>query len=328
MKSIFLLFGVIAVSTLGLFAQSFKATGELSSFDHEGEDRGFVLYVPEALKDSEEKYPLVLCLHGGGGNAETMSKAGWSELADKRRFMVVYPEGLNGHWNDGRNVRKHAAQNAVTDDVDFLVQLLDYLLETQPVDPARVYVVGISNGGFMTQRLAVEHTKRFAAVAMQIASLPDTYLKGPLKFEPTALLSVLFMNGTEDPFMPYEGGKMTPNLLPHLVDSETFDFGQGQGHSIPTLDAVHLWVTKNQLSIDRSVITELPDKDPTDGCRVEHQIWSDEGILVTVELYRIVGGGHTIPGGTQYLPERIIGPVCHDINGIEVTWDFFESKRR
>ncbi len=315
---------VFALNSITLMAQSFRPTGELTSFNHDGTERSYRLHVPGV--DYEKRIPLVLCLHGGGSDAATMSKAGWSELADEEGFMVVYPEGLNGHWNDGRNVRKHAAQNAVTDDVDFLMQMLDHLIETQPVDPSRVYAVGISNGGFMTQRLAVEHTERFAAVAIQIASLPDTYLEGPLKFEPSAPLSVLFMNGTEDPFMPYEGGKLTPNMAPQLIDSESFDFGQGS--SIPTLEAALLWVSNNKLPKNGSVITKVPDKDTEDGCNIEHQVWAKESSSIAVELYKVIGGGHTIPGGTQYLPERIIGKVCRDINGIEVTWSFFKSRRR
>ncbi|MDF1656882.1 MAG: PHB depolymerase family esterase [Verrucomicrobiales bacterium] len=306
-------------------AQTASPTGLKKSFDHSGAVRNYRIHLPKAVKDSKTKVPIVICLHGGGSDAATMSKAGWSELADRRGFIVVYPEGLNGHWNDGRNVRKHTAQNAVTNDVDFLLQLLDELIEKEPVDPTRVYVVGISNGGFMTQRLAVEQTERFAAVAIQIASLPDTYLEGPLKFEPTAPLSVLFMNGTEDPFMPYEGGKLTPNMAPRLIDSESFDFGQGT--AIHTELAMELWTKHNNLQPE-AVISILPDKDPDDGCEIHHSRWSNDDDTLAVELYKIEGGGHTIPGGTQYLPERIIGKVCGDINGIEVTWDFFESKRR
>lgn len=306
-------------------AQSFRPTGELRSFDHGESERSYRLHVPESLDDSNEKVPVVFCLHGGGSNAKTMSKAGWSELADKQGFIVVYPEGLNGHWNDGRDVRKHAAQDEVTDDVDFLMQLLDFLIDNEAIDASRVYVVGNSNGGFMTQRLAVEHTERLAAVAVQIASLPGTYLNGPVKFKPSAPLSILFMNGTEDPFMPYEGGDLTPNMTPQLIESESFDFGQGT--AISTKSAVGLWTNHNQLSSD-PVVSVIPDKDLEDGCVVQRSRWSNEDGSLTVELYRIEGGGHTIPGGSQYLPERIIGKVCRDIDGIEVTWDFFASKRR
>lgn len=325
-KHLFLMLLTSALFAGGSQAQSFQPTGTVHTFDLNGVQRSYRLHIPTSLTDRGDKHPLVMCLHGGGSDAAMMSKAGWSELADKDGFLVVYPEGLNGRWNDGRKVRKHAEQDAVTDDVDFLIQLLDHLIQEEPVDSSQVYLVGISNGGFMTQRLAVEHTGKFAAVALKIASLQESYVKGPLKFEPKAPISVLFMNGTEDPFMPYEGGKLTPNMTPRLVDSATFDFGQGS--AIPTMDAVHRWVIENQLAVEEVVVKTLPDKNPNDGCQVHHHRWANEDESIVVELYKIEGGGHTIPGGTQYLPERIIGPVCHDMNGIKVTWDFFRSKRR
>ncbi|MDF1824754.1 MAG: PHB depolymerase family esterase [Verrucomicrobiales bacterium] len=308
------------------FGQSIRPTGTEKSFDHNGTTRSYRIHLPRSLADSEAKTPLVICLHGGGSDAATISKSGWTTLADKESFIIVYPEGLNRHWNDGRQVKKHAAQNAVIDDVDFLMNLLNEISETHPVDTSRIYVLGLSNGGFMTQRLAIEHTERFAAISVQIASLPSTYIDGPLEFSPKAPLSVLFMNGTEDTFMPYEGGKLTPNMTPRLIKSETHDFGQGS--ATPVTEAVALWVEHNQLDIEACQITELPDLDVADGCRIIHHRWGDKEKNIAIELYEVRGGGHTIPGGAQYLPARIIGPVCRDLSGIEATWEFFESKRR
>ncbi|MDF1739064.1 MAG: PHB depolymerase family esterase [Verrucomicrobiales bacterium] len=306
--------------------QSAAPTGIESRIEHGKVRRSFRIHVPSAVAESDRKVPLVICLHGGGSDAAAISKSGWTPLADRESFIAVYPEGLNGRWNDGRTVQKYIQQDAVTDDVDFIIQLLEQLIVDYPVDPSRVYLLGLSNGGFMTQRLANEHTGKFGAVAVQIASLPTAYLTGALKFSPQSPLSVLFMCGTEDLFMPYEGGKLTPNFTPKLVSSKTFDFGQDS--AIPVVDAVDLWVKHNRLDSSAPHITKLPDKDPHDDCHVIHHHWKSEGSSTSVELYEIVGGGHTIPGGAQYLPERIIGRVCHDINGIEATWKFFETKKR
>lgn len=316
----------IALFAASGFGQSTHPTGVEKNLDHDGVTRSYRIHLPEALADSGNEVPLVLCLHGGGSNASTMSKSGWTTLADEESFIIVYPEGLNGHWNDGRGVKKHAAQNAVTDDVDFIITVLDEITEKHPVDESRIYLLGLSNGGFMTQRLANEHTARFAAISVQIATLPSTYLDGTLTFSPQAPLPVMFMNGTEDTFMPYEGGKLTPNMTPRLIDSTTFDFGQGS--AIPTDAAVALWVDHNELDPDTVKMTELPDKNTEDGCRIVHHRWGSESSDLAVELFEVKGGGHTVPGGAQYLPERIIGPVCRDIDGIEATWNFFKSKRR
>jgi polyhydroxybutyrate depolymerase len=69
---------------------------------------------------------------------------------------------------------------------------------------------------------------------------------------------------------------------------------------------------------------ELPDKDPNDGCRVKKLTHAKGKHGTEVVLYRIDGGGHTWPNGLQYLPKKIIGKVCRDINGTEVIWEFFK----
>lgn len=322
----FLCFCLLLSPCFSTEAQSTRPTGVELRFSHDGVDRIYRYFTPADLKESENPSPLVVCLHGGGTDAATLSKSGWSTVASRENFRVIYPEGLNGRWNDGRIVRKHREQDEVTDDVDFLIQLIQHLISTEPIDPERIYVTGLSNGGFMTQRLANEHTALFAAAAVQIATLPSAYRRGDLSFSPKAPLSVLFMNGTADPFMPYHGGKLTPNLFPHRIDSRTFDFGQDS--AISTDEAVGLWIKHNKLNESEVLTKTLPDQDPDDGCKVIHKSWKSTSSPLSVELYRIEGGGHTSPGGFQYLPKPVIGPVCMDINGIETIWNFFERNSR
>ena len=89
------------MTILGARGQGVPPTGTEQTFDHGEQKRSYRIYLPTVVENSETKVPLVFSLHGGGGNAATMSKAGWSELAEERGFLVVYPEGLNGHWIDG-----------------------------------------------------------------------------------------------------------------------------------------------------------------------------------------------------------------------------------
>jgi len=72
-------------------------------------------------------------------------------------------------------------------------------------------------------------------------------------------------------------------------------------------------------------ITQLPDKDPSDGTKVRKEIYGGCRDGVEVVLYAIEGGGHTWPGGLQYLPESIIGRTSRDFNASEVIWQFFEE---
>ncbi len=73
---------------------------------------------------------------------------------------------------------------------------------------------------------------------------------------------------------------------------------------------------------------KLPDKNTDDGSHIERTLWTGGTDGTTVALYRVVGGGHNIPGAWQYLPERIIGKTNRDIDGLETIWKFFEQHGR
>ena len=309
--------GVIGIASV--VAQRRAATGTRQSMMHGGRERHYRIHVPRQI-DKTSPVPLVFCFHGGGGTAEVASRMGFSPLAKQEGFLVVYPEGLNRHWNDGRNSNKFAEQDAEVDDVAFVLALLKRLQREFRIDTDRVYATGASNGGFFCNRLAIEASDKFAAVAVMIATLPKPFEQ---HFKPQRPVSVLFMNGTADPFVPYGGDPVTPNFTPRLIDSKTRDFGRGAGSS--TDEAVKLWLNHNGLDGKKPTIERLPDKDPRDGCRVERRSWSGGKSGSRMVLYRIEGGGHTIPGGTQYLPERIIGRTCRDFDGLQAIWQFFKG---
>jgi polyhydroxybutyrate depolymerase len=307
-------------------AQQRRATGERHSFSHEGEERAYRIHVPEKIADSDGKIPLVICFHGGGGNAEIASRMGWTPLADEEGFIVVYPEGLNRHWNDGRLSKKFAEQDAKTNDVAFVLALLEKLKNEHPIDPDRVFVSGASNGGFFSQRMAIEAADQVAAAGVIIATMPKPFIDGSKPAEPSRPVSVLIMNGTADPFVPYEGGPITPNFFPNLRRGKDRDYGRGECSS--TDDAVDFWLRRNGLEKTEPEKTVLPDKAPKDGCKVEKTVWTGGKAGTSVVLYKVIGGGHTIPGGAQYLGEKIIGKTCRDFDGIRAVWKFFKAHPR
>lgn len=92
-----------------------NATGVRHSFQHQGKERAYRIHVPSSY-EGKSPVPLLFCFHGGGGNAEIGSAMGFTPLSEKEGFIVVYPEGLNKHWNDGRNSPKYSEQDAETDD--------------------------------------------------------------------------------------------------------------------------------------------------------------------------------------------------------------------
>ena len=311
------------ICSCSVSAQLQRATGERKSITHDGRERAYRIHVPKSAQSSKKRVTLVFCFHGGGGNAEQASKMGWTRIADREGFIVVYPEGLNRHWNDGRESRKFAEQDAKIDDVAFVLKLLDHIEKEYRIDPSRIYVTGASNGGFFSQRMAIEGSDRFAAAGILIATMPKPFVTGKKKFSPAEPISILMMNGTEDPFVPYQGGPITPNFTPRLAVRPGRRNDRGECSS--TGKAVELWLAHNGLSQTKPVIETLPDKDPGDGCRVEKSTWSGGKNGTSVVLYRVEGGGHTWPGGSQYLPERIIGKTCRDFDGLPAIWEFFKA---
>ena len=117
-------------------------------------------YVPPQLRGREEKVPLVFYLHGiGCVPLYGAEQSGWHDIADREGFIVVYPKpAVNKMWNVWDDP-------SLPSDHAFLLALLEYLKDTYPIDPTRVYVTGFSMGGMMTHSLACAYPELFAAAA-------------------------------------------------------------------------------------------------------------------------------------------------------------------
>jgi polyhydroxybutyrate depolymerase len=123
-----------------------------------GGARSYRLHQPPPVR-TPERVPLVLVLHGASGNARRVEvRYHWDSLSDRDGFFVVYPQGVGDQWNA-------ALDPAGVDDVRFLGALIDHLVRTFPIDPRRVYVAGMSNGGAMTYRIGCSLSNRIAAIA-------------------------------------------------------------------------------------------------------------------------------------------------------------------
>lgn len=200
----FLLLLVIA----GLPSPGFAAAADAvqrMSLQHDGDARSYVVRVAPGLTQTRRRVPLVLILHGGGGNAEiTERMTGFTTKAEKEGFIVVYPEGSSRFkdklltWNAG-HCCGYALNNKV-DDVGFISALIDKLVRDYPVDPKRIYATGISNGGMMSHRLGIELPHKLAAIASVVGAL-----FGDEKM-PAQPVSALMINGMLDQSVPYQGG--------------------------------------------------------------------------------------------------------------------------
>lgn len=273
----------------------------------EGVDREVLFYVPYPLPD--EGVPVVFMLHGGGGTAErameTTTERRWNELAFKEKFIVVYPTGWNRHWNDCRaDIENHMTDR---DDVEFMLYLLEWLGGNYPIDTSQIFAAGHSNGGMMAMRLGLEAPEVFAAVFSN---------NGPLAAEsecstPEISVPVMFLAGTADPLIPYEGGYVGLG-------------GEQLGAILSAEDTVSTWLTINDI-VSSPVVKDLPDKSPEDGSTVTRLIYKGEA--ASVWFYRVNGGGHAWPGEESFslLEQQTNGNKNHDVNAADLAWEFFQN---
>jgi polyhydroxybutyrate depolymerase len=241
--------------------------------------------------------PLIVALHGGGGNGAQLARtSGLLEAAAARGASIVFPDGLDNNWGDGRG-------RGSVNDIAFLESIAAALVSRGAVDPSRVSVTGISNGGMMSLVLACQ-SDGFRAAAAIVASLPEgtaCRLRRPK--------ALLLMNGTADRIVPYDGGNVGI-------------FGR-RGSVIGTRQTLRIFAQNNQCD-DRPSEQALQDRNRRDGSTVAVVRW--KGCAAPVQLYRVDGGGHTLPGSAGR-ERRITGSVNRDINGAAVIVDFLLSRR-
>jgi polyhydroxybutyrate depolymerase len=280
------------------------------SFTWDGLKRTYGIHVPPSFGKTGPM-PLVIALHGGGGTGEKMEKltlGGLNRLSDREGFVVVYPDGIEEHWNDGREKVKYRAHREKIDDVGFLSALIDHLAAGGNIDKKRVYVTGISNGAMMSNRLACELTGRIRAIAPVAGNMP--YDLAP-RCSPSRPIPVLMISGTQDPMMPWTGGEA------HFLRLKF-----GKVLSVP--ETIKFWVAHNRCA-PAPAVTREPDKNPQDGTRVRKETYAGCETGTEVILYTVEGGGHTWPKGYRYLPEGLIGKTSEDIDANELIWSFFKK---
>ncbi len=274
-----------------------------------GLTRIFRLYVPRGLAKGA---PLVVVMHGSGLNGAQMrveTGYGFDRLADERGFAVVYPNAYEGYWNACNIVGGGGADGRDVDDVEFLVALADKLVGDIGVDPARVFATGISRGGFMAFRLALEAPTRLRAIAAVSANVP-TPENFKCKPAGNGTSSVMIMNGTEDPLVPFDGGEV--NLLGLFFRNGPVLSSRESGQYFAGLNNIAGAPATNETRA-------------ADGVRVERVLWRNDA-KAEVELVAVHGGGHGIPQPHRRAP-RLLGPSPTEPNGPEVIWAFFERQR-
>jgi polyhydroxybutyrate depolymerase len=272
----------------------------------DGLERSYLLLCPSGAAGPR---PLVLVFHGGGGHARQMERySRFSDLAAKEKFVVAYPEGVGGNWNDGRGVRAIRAQRENVDDVKFVRAVVDDIARHCPIDRARVFATGISNGAFISHRLAAEASDLVAGIAPVVGGMSPATAES---FAPRFPVSILIIQGDSDPLIPFAGGGVAANL------------GPPRGTVVSTPAALAKYVARNG-NPGKPVVT-IEDNDPDDGTTVEVQKYPDGPGGVKTELYLVKGGGHCWPGRPAYLPQRTIGVASQEFSATDLVWQFFRT---
>jgi polyhydroxybutyrate depolymerase len=277
---------LILSSTLLLPAKA-QTTVE-GSFVWDGIERTYRLYIP-AIYDPAAAVPLLFNLHGyGSNNLEQEVYGDFRPIADTAGFIIVHPNGAvdftgNRSWN--------TFGFTSVDDVGFLSALIDTISSSYNIDPERIYSTGMSNGGFMSYDLACFLSDRIAAVASVTGSM---ILSRFDICDPQHPMPVMQIHGTADATVPYNG-----NLLFAHIDT-----------------LVNYWVNFNNCNPIPEII-EVPDIDPDDGCTAEQHIFNDGENGSSVELFKVLGGGHSWPGAPVNL-----NVTNMDFSASEEIWRF------
>jgi len=275
-----------------------------------GYERVYRVYVPAAL-DKTGKYPLLLILHGGGGDGigmRVLTGHCFEHRADARGAIIAYPDGLEKNWNDYRADPSRKAQRENIDDAAFLEAVVAEISAKYPVDPARVYAAGISNGAMMSYTLACRAAGTFAAVAAVAGSVPENL---PPACSPGRPVPVMMINGTEDSLVHWSGGEVTG------------PFGRRKfGRVLPVEKTRDFWLEKDKC--DRAKVAAFKkDESAKDGTSLERETYASCAGGAAVDFVKVVGGGHTWPGGAQYLPRFVIGRTSDEMAASDEIWDFF-----
>ena len=282
---------------------------------HDGRDRFYQLYLPKSY-DSSEAFSLVMYLHGGGGSMNGAFNNKLDGYAEKYHFILVVPAGTGPGakrflgWRSGKiwqsdgsfqELTKYATQNNI-DDVGYLSTVLDDVATKLNINPNKVFVTGISNGGAMSYRLACEMPEKITAIAAVASAGYD------LKCTPKKPVPVMHIHGKSDPSTLFYGGRGKNPF--------GFPYGKLSEFSNPSAKTmIEKWQVINQCSNSSKQIYQKGQAQclESDACKKLVVFCFDESM------------GHTWPSGEQYFSPRRIGQVTYDISFDQI-WGFFAKQ--
>ncbi|MEP6623159.1 MAG: PHB depolymerase family esterase [Acidimicrobiia bacterium] len=275
----------------------------------DGRTRTYRVHVPPRI-DSSALVPVVLALHGGvGSGAQFERNSGFDALADRNRFVVVYPDGIpiggasvfaRGRvWNGGKCCGPAATGDV--DDVTFLTRVIDSVRGRFHGDPRRVFVTGHSNGAIMAYRLACERADRIAAIGVQAGTLEIPTCS------PSRPVSVLHIHGTADRNIPIGGGR---------------GIGMSGTDFFPPQQAVEILAGADRCPARPTVRVDAENSD------VSTRTWSPCGQGTAVEFVTVTGAPHAWMGHPSSTVASPAGSRHEGYDSSAAIWTFFAAHGR
>lgn len=261
------------------------------SFVHDGNTRYYIVHLPTGYNASNS-YPMVLNFHGYTSNAiEQQAYSLMDMVADTAGFIVVYPEGIANAWNVGFFGNYYTG----IDDIGFVNALIDTMIANYSIDANAVYATGMSNGGYLSNRLACELSGRIAAIASVTGPMTDST---NAYCNPSRMVPVMHIHGTMDLVVNYNGS----------------------ANSLGAVELVGFWGQHDSCPVTSSDVP-YPNINITDNCtaiRKNYLPCSDGAEVVLIE---ITNGGHTWPGAAIDVPS--LGNTNRDFFASGEIWNFF-----
>ena len=285
MKRILLIAFSVACYTL-----TFAQTTTLFA-NYGGLQRRFIVHLPTGYTSGQHP-PMVINMHGYGSNdGQQELYTQMDVVADANHFVVVYPNGVDSAWNVGWV----GALDAGVNDVGFMSLIIDTMSQLYGIDLNRVYATGMSNGGFMSHKLACDLGNRIAAIASVAGTFSDSM---NTTCNPSRKMPVMQIHGTLDPTVPYGG------------------FAGGIGVEA----TINKWLGYDQCTATNDTIM-LANTSTTDNTTVQRITYHTCGDSTEVVFLKVISGGHTWPGAALDIPPY--GYTNHDINASQEIWNFF-----
>lgn len=280
---------------------------EASTMDVGSRQRHYLVVTPARLQAGAR---VLLVFHPSMSSGQDMRRMVGSlleRIAQRENAVIVYPDGYEGHFNDCRRVASFSARKLNIDDVGFSRRIIERLAAEKKIDPERVYALGVSNGGHMALRLALEAPELVKGVAAIAANLPaPDNMDCNVASSPSRVIE--FVEGTQDPINPYGGGQVT-----------LFGFGN-RGNVLSAQESAQWFAHRLGLTATEP----QPLGQDISGISARQQDW--RSVNGHVRLVTIEGGGHTIPQA-GYRSMRLLGATFQSDSVLESTWQMLAENK-